>query len=1017
MGKKDTTNLEIPLPDQQRDQLATAQWAEPFEFAEKHEYQEGDIWIGRSPVTGGEIGYSDDRHVLMASGTRSGKGASVIINNLCTWPGSMVVLDPKGENASITAARRGNGSDYCTGMKQSVHVLDPFGEAVVKNEHRSRYNPLDAISIDDPRCIDDTMRIVNAIILKTENSNSKFWDLTSQDLLQGLILHVKTHPNFEGKRNLGSVREILTHGEQEAVDLLKAQQPDKQICPFDMLWERMRRNTACDGLISGIGKRVAAVKAEAPETYQGIWQNCISETKFLDSPAIKDITASSDFGLEELKINPKGISVYLCLSLADTDIYFKWLRVMITMIVNTMQKTKGRPQTGHQTLMCLDEFACLERMKIIEDSVAQLAGYGLKMFFIVQDFGQLKGIYEGKWETFMSNSGLKLFFGFNDHLMTMKHISETLGETEVRYITRSATENKTQTTGKTTGETVGTSEADQEGSSTGTSKTYTISNSKATGHTVQENWSQQISEARQEGINWSKAQNESTSKNRSFSGGRAKSKNSGRGEARNYNTGHFGIAQALRGISPIRTDHSAGLSFQDGSGTSRQTGWQKGFTHQSGTTHQKGGSASVTNTNAKTSGGGKSSTVTTQSGDSTAKGDTRQESRSKTRTSNQSNSIQRSTQESLAQSMAIQEHIQPRPLASVNELKKLFAPISDQNSEHYPGYCLVMLADQDDPISVKRTLYYRDSHFTGYFDPHPDWPEYAPPRFNVDLALPGFPVRDFFRLEYPDLSNAKIEWSVAPGEMVSAGAKIARVGPFNFERHPLRSEALREVRNTDKFREFRYDIEIEPAEGAFYLWLRTQAGGSLSSTNQTHVFNTLTTLNTNQRLLQEAVNKRPIPPLSSLLAEYLQNVEDLTQAKIVQERRRIREEAEKKRRAREAEEKAEKERLAKQAEEEQLAREAEEKRQAKEAEERWRARKAEERRRAREAEERRRAREAEEERRRAEAEVEEKKKKFNGIVLEIVRNIIIFIFRLIFLVYILTIIFSIAIIILFYVKN
>lgn len=35
---------------------------------------------------------------------RGGKGTSIIVNNLCFWPGSAVVIDPKGENATVTAA-------------------------------------------------------------------------------------------------------------------------------------------------------------------------------------------------------------------------------------------------------------------------------------------------------------------------------------------------------------------------------------------------------------------------------------------------------------------------------------------------------------------------------------------------------------------------------------------------------------------------------------------------------------------------------------------------------------------------------------------------------------------------------------------------------------------------------------------------------------------------------------------------------------------------------------------------
>jgi type IV secretion system protein VirD4 len=73
--------------------------------------------------------YAGDRHLLTVAPTRSGKGASAIIPNLLTYVGSAVVIDPKGENAMITAARRGKGDSgrSINGLGQSVHVVDPWG--------------------------------------------------------------------------------------------------------------------------------------------------------------------------------------------------------------------------------------------------------------------------------------------------------------------------------------------------------------------------------------------------------------------------------------------------------------------------------------------------------------------------------------------------------------------------------------------------------------------------------------------------------------------------------------------------------------------------------------------------------------------------------------------------------------------------------------------------------------------------------------------------------------------------
>jgi type IV secretory pathway TraG/TraD family ATPase VirD4 len=113
--------------------LGTARWMAPetsvAKFAYKDTWYSGHVWIGEAVTPhSNPLGYIDDRHVCLVSGSRGGKGVGSIIPNLCFWPGSAIVVDPKGENATVTAQRRGDGSAYTHPMGQKVCILDPFGE-------------------------------------------------------------------------------------------------------------------------------------------------------------------------------------------------------------------------------------------------------------------------------------------------------------------------------------------------------------------------------------------------------------------------------------------------------------------------------------------------------------------------------------------------------------------------------------------------------------------------------------------------------------------------------------------------------------------------------------------------------------------------------------------------------------------------------------------------------------------------------------------------------------------------
>ena len=110
----------LPSQDDLDMHAPKARWYAENEIlsAKAGHYSPDKIFLGK--VGSQLIGISDDRHMLTIAGSRAGKGRSCIIPNLLHYSGSVLVIDPKGENANLTAVRR-------KALGQSVHVLDPFG--------------------------------------------------------------------------------------------------------------------------------------------------------------------------------------------------------------------------------------------------------------------------------------------------------------------------------------------------------------------------------------------------------------------------------------------------------------------------------------------------------------------------------------------------------------------------------------------------------------------------------------------------------------------------------------------------------------------------------------------------------------------------------------------------------------------------------------------------------------------------------------------------------------------------
>jgi type IV secretory pathway TraG/TraD family ATPase VirD4 len=108
----------------------------------------------------------------------------------------------------------------------------------------------------------------------------------------------------------------------------------------------------------------------------------------------------------------------------------------------------------------LDEFAGLKRMEVVENAAAQAAGFGVKFLFVVQNLflfvvqnlPQLEEIYEKSWETFLGNSGLKMFFQIDDDF-TRSYLARQLGELETTRQTRSGSQSQSTSDSNTAGDT------------------------------------------------------------------------------------------------------------------------------------------------------------------------------------------------------------------------------------------------------------------------------------------------------------------------------------------------------------------------------------------------------------------------------------------------------------------------------------------------------------------------------------------------------------------------------------
>lgn len=397
------------------DRPPSASWATPEETLQPDQlWRPGSFLLGT--YNGRLIGSSDNRHHFLLSGSRGGKTSTVLEPNLLTYPGSMLIIDPKGELAAKTAAHRRDV------LKQDVFVLDPFDVASVRPDLRAQFNPLTEIDPNSPDAIDDAAMLADAMILDTTgSSDGSYWTMAARNFVRGMILYAMCEEN-PANRTLNQVSAYMYRFEDApagyGTELTR-----------NGLFRAMMEHKGFEGVIGGTG---ASMLAKVDKEAASVLSSTTEQLAFLDSPALNTCLAASSFRLRDLARKPT--TIYLCLNAGRMATHFRWLRLIIDLaIVQLEREAKVRPVaegSGHRIMFVLEEMASLQHMKRLEIAAGLLAGtgVGIKMVFVFQDLGQLKALYRDRWQTFLGNSGVIQAFSLND-LDSLKYVSERLGNT------------------------------------------------------------------------------------------------------------------------------------------------------------------------------------------------------------------------------------------------------------------------------------------------------------------------------------------------------------------------------------------------------------------------------------------------------------------------------------------------------------------------------------------------------------------------------------------------------------
>lgn len=356
------------------------------------------ILVGQNKA-GRYIGYRGDGNTMVVAPPGSGKGQGFVVPNCVFYQGSMVVVDPKGENAAMTARHRREN------LGQEVHVIDPFG---LSGKPTSCFNPLEWLKTTDPNYFMPDCDLIARALVASETPQYTHFSDEAVNLVRGLILYLFAHEPHN--LNLNRLYD-LAFGDRRY-----------WLAVFELMAESEHGNPDVQRMVRSAGNWYLGLEPKAQDIHRGTAQKNL---QWLAGVAIPKVVQTSDFDLRQLKSRPT--TVYVCIPGESRELYRPYVRCFVTLALAGMYRIRGVPPAPVQ-FMCDEFFTTVGHLPIVENAIGDMRGYGARFAFVFQFLSQLKTLYPQNWTAFEGSCGATLYIGVEKE--DAKHVSERLGESE-----------------------------------------------------------------------------------------------------------------------------------------------------------------------------------------------------------------------------------------------------------------------------------------------------------------------------------------------------------------------------------------------------------------------------------------------------------------------------------------------------------------------------------------------------------------------------------------------------------
>ncbi|ASY72012.1 conjugal transfer protein TraG [Sinorhizobium fredii USDA 205] len=344
----------------------------------------------------------DSTHMLFFAGSGGYKTTSNVVPTALRYTGPLICLDPSTEVAPMVVEHRTRV------LGREVMILDPTNPIM-------DFNVLDGIESSRQK-EEDIVGIAHMLLsesVRFESSSGAYFQNQAHNLLTGLLAHVMLSPEYAGRRNLRSLRQIVSEPEPSVLAMLRDIQ-EHSASAF-------------------IRETLGVFTNMTEQTFSGVYSTASKDTQWLSLDSYAALVCGNAFKSSDIVTGKKDVFLNIPSSILRS--YPGIGRVIIGSLINAMIQADGAFE--RRALFMLDEVDLLGYMRVLEDARDRGRKYGITMMLMYQSVGQLERHFGKDGATSWIDGCAFASYAAIKALDTARNVSAQCGEMTVEVQGRS----------------------------------------------------------------------------------------------------------------------------------------------------------------------------------------------------------------------------------------------------------------------------------------------------------------------------------------------------------------------------------------------------------------------------------------------------------------------------------------------------------------------------------------------------------------------------------------------------